>query len=143
MNAVITTCPISRRSGQLSLRLLRRFLENGVLGNLPRHSPETSLAPAAVSCRNTEPLFTIPSMPWIVPHLLACGLLGGSTLDPMRYLSVFDRSGNETDYETEFVPRIGERIELQYSVGRGPMQVHYFRVKDVLYCLQAPSDNKV
>jgi hypothetical protein len=60
----------------------------------------------------------------------------------MRYLRVIDQTGNKTDYETEFVPRIGERIELEYSMGRGPMQVHHFRVKDVLYRLQAPADNQ-
>ncbi len=35
-------------------------------------------APAAVSCRNTEPLFTIRQTPWIVPHLLRIGLILGS-----------------------------------------------------------------
>jgi hypothetical protein len=60
----------------------------------------------------------------------------------MRYLRVIDRDGNETDYETEFVPRIGERIELEYAVGRGTKQVHYFRVKDVVYRLQAKPDDQ-
>jgi hypothetical protein len=56
---------------------------------------------------------------------------------------VIDQAGNKTDYETEFVPRIGERIELEYGIGRGSLQVHYFRVKDVLYRLQAPTDHQV
>jgi hypothetical protein len=48
-------------------------LENGIIGNLPRHSPETSLAPAAVSCRNTEPLFTTQATSWIGPKILPPG----------------------------------------------------------------------
>jgi hypothetical protein len=68
--------------------------------------------------------------------------LSGSTLDRMRYLRVIDRAGNKTDYETEFVPRIGERIQLEYAVGRGAMQVHFFRVKDVVYRLQAKPDDQ-
>jgi hypothetical protein len=68
--------------------------------------------------------------------------LDGSKLDRMRYLRVIDRAGNKTDYETEFVPRIGERIQLEYAVGRGAMQVHYFRVKDVVYRLQAKPDDQ-
>ena len=61
----------------------------------------------------------------------------------MRYLRVFDQIGNKTDYEAEFVPRIGERIQLQYAVGRGPMQLHYFRVKDVAYRLQEKPEIQV
>jgi hypothetical protein len=60
----------------------------------------------------------------------------------MRYLRVIDQAGNKTDYETEFVPRIGERIELEYPIGRGSKQLHHFRVKDVLYRLQAPTDDQ-
>jgi hypothetical protein len=60
----------------------------------------------------------------------------------MRYLRVIDRAGNKTDYETEFVPRIGERIQLEYALGRGSKQVHCFRVKDVVYNLQAKPDHQ-
>jgi hypothetical protein len=69
-------------------------------------------------------------------------LFGQATLVGMRYLRVIDRAGTETDYETEFVPRIGERIQLEYAVGRGAMQVHYFRVKDVAYRLQVKPDDQ-
>ena len=63
--------------------------------------------------------------------------------DRMRYLRVIDRNGNKKDYESEFVPRIGERIELEYGVGRGPIELHHFRVKDVAYRLQEKPDIQV
>jgi hypothetical protein len=51
------------------------------------------------------------------------------------------RSGrNKTDYEAEFVPRIGERILLEYGIGSDPVRPHYFRVKDVMYMYRL--DNK-
>ena len=53
----------------------------------------------------------------------------------MKNLRVIDEAGNKTDYETEFVPRIGERIMLEYKSGSDPLREHYFRVKDVLYRL--------
>jgi hypothetical protein len=55
--------------------------------------------------------------------------MGRATLDGMRYLSVIDRAGNEKDYETEFVPRIGERIQLEYAVILGS---HYFGASQLL-----------
>jgi hypothetical protein len=54
-----------------------------------------------------------------------------------KTLRVLDEDGNETDYETDFVPRIGERILLEYRTAKGgPSKQHYFRVKDVMYRLQ-------
>ena len=61
----------------------------------------------------------------------------------MKSLRVIDQAGNNTDYETEFVPRIGERIELTYRVGDEPLRPHYFRVKDVVYRLQFAADIQV
>jgi hypothetical protein len=56
----------------------------------------------------------------------------------MKTLRVIDSIGNKQDYETEFVPRIGERIVLVYGTGRAPVETHFFRVKDVEYHLQNP-----
>jgi hypothetical protein len=54
----------------------------------------------------------------------------------MENLRVIDEAGNRQDYKTEFVPRIGERVVLEYGeVGR-PVVTHYFRVKDAAYHLQ-------
>ena len=61
----------------------------------------------------------------------------------MKYLRVIDEIGNKQDHETEFVPRIGERIMLTYSQGSDPMRDHYFRVKDVEYRLQNKPDHQV
>jgi hypothetical protein len=61
----------------------------------------------------------------------------------MKYLRVIDQDGNNTDYESDFVPRIGERIELTYRVGAGPLRARYFRVKDVVYRLQLAPDIQV
>ena len=61
----------------------------------------------------------------------------------MKLLRVVDQAGNRTDYETEFVPRIGERILLQYGTGGDPVRPHYFRVKDVVYRLDEPPDIQV
>ena len=61
----------------------------------------------------------------------------------MKQLRVIDQAGNRADYETEFVPRIGERIFLQYGINKGPVKPHCFRVKDVMYRLQEPSDIQV
>jgi len=58
----------------------------------------------------------------------------------MELLRVIDPIGNEQDYETEFVPRIGERIVLDYGVGGRPVTTLYFRVKDVEYHLQNRKD---
>jgi hypothetical protein len=50
----------------------------------------------------------------------------------MKSLRVIDEVGNGRKCETELVPRIGERIELEYG---DPVTTHYFRVKDVVYGL--------
>jgi hypothetical protein len=58
----------------------------------------------------------------------------------MERLRVIDEAGNRQDYDTEFVPRIGERVVLEYGVGGEPVAMHHFRVKDVAYHLQNASD---
>ena len=60
----------------------------------------------------------------------------------MRNLRVVDQVGNQHDYETEFVPRIGERIELRYGFAGDPVRTHYFRVKDVMYRLSNSPENQ-
>lgn len=61
----------------------------------------------------------------------------------MKLLRVVDQAGNRTDYETEFVPRIGERILLRYGTGGDPVRLHYSRVKDVMYRLDERPDIQV
>ena len=61
----------------------------------------------------------------------------------MQHLRVIDQAGNGTDYETEFVPRIGERILLEYGIGKDPVTPHFFRVKDVMYRLHEKPDIQV
>jgi hypothetical protein len=61
----------------------------------------------------------------------------------MKTLRVYDQTGSKCDYDTEFVPRIGERIQLEYRVGAEPLRPHYFRVKDVMYRLDKPTDIQV
>jgi hypothetical protein len=62
----------------------------------------------------------------------------------MKILRVYDTIGNKCDYETEFVPRIGERIQLEYRDGmNAPLRLHYSRVKDVMYRLDKPADVQV
>jgi hypothetical protein len=56
----------------------------------------------------------------------------------MKYLRVIDQDGNKFDYETEFVPRIGERVLLAFPLGRLRSIVHHYRVKDVMYRLTNP-----
>jgi hypothetical protein len=58
----------------------------------------------------------------------------------MKRLRVIDESGNKQDYDTEFVPRIGERIELEYGRSGQPVTTHFHRVKDVAYRLDKPAD---
>ena len=57
-------------------------------------------------------------------------------------LRVIDRAGNHTDYETEFMPRIGERILLEHGTGSELVRPHYFRVKDVMYRLGNRADKQ-
>ena len=54
----------------------------------------------------------------------------------METLRVIDEHGNNQDYECGVVPRIGERITLEFGVGGQPVRRHYFRVKDDEYRLQ-------
>ena len=61
----------------------------------------------------------------------------------MKYLRVIDKAGNKQDYEAEFLPRIGERIVLEYGVGSEPVREHFHRVKDMEYYLQKPTDAQV
>ena len=70
----------------------------------------------------------------------------------MKTLRVIDQSGNRHDYETDFVPRIGEHIVLVYGRGgdtgtprgrgREPPAPHYLRVTDVLYRLDNPTGHQ-
>ncbi len=54
---------------------------------------------------------------------------------------MIDQAGNKQDYETEFVPRMGERIVLSFGNYReNNVREHFFRVKDVEYHLQNRSD---
>ena len=57
----------------------------------------------------------------------------------MKHLRVIDETGNQADYEAEFVPRIGERIRLDFGRGKGVVRPHYYRVRDVEYSF----DNEV
>ncbi|HEY3989200.1 MAG TPA: hypothetical protein VGM02_07875 [Acidobacteriaceae bacterium] len=61
----------------------------------------------------------------------------------MKYLRVVDQAGNGQDHETEFVPRIGERIVLIYGHTKESVKSHYFRVKDVALHLDQKSDRQV
>jgi hypothetical protein len=58
----------------------------------------------------------------------------------MPLLRVIDQAGNKTDYETDYLPRIGERIMLEYGINKNLVAIHYFRVKDVMYRLQKKPD---
>jgi hypothetical protein len=60
----------------------------------------------------------------------------------MKHIRIVDQVGNHTEHQTEFVPRIGEVIVLEYGpVGR-PKEAHYFRVKDVMYRLDHKPENQ-
>ena len=54
----------------------------------------------------------------------------------MKALRVIEEVGNNQDYECEVVPRVGERITLDYGIGGQPVTRHYFRVNNVKYRLQ-------
>jgi hypothetical protein len=60
----------------------------------------------------------------------------------MRYLRVIDEIGNKQDFETDYVPRIGERIILEYGTGGNRVKEHHLRVKDVVYRLQNKPDHQ-
>ena len=61
----------------------------------------------------------------------------------MKHLRVIDEIGNKQDVETEFVPRIGERILLTFGIGNEPVREHFYRVKDVEYRLDNPVEHHV
>ena len=75
--------------------------------------------------------------------------IGENRLSVMKTLRVVDQRGNRYDFETDFVPRIGERVLLLHRRGDVPSAdhvrggetaaPHHFRVVDVLYRL----DNSV
>jgi hypothetical protein len=60
----------------------------------------------------------------------------------MELLRVIDQFGNKEDYRTEFVPRIGERIVVEWGVHGTPVVPHYYRVKDVAYHLSNGPDTQ-
>jgi len=60
----------------------------------------------------------------------------------MKNLRVVDQAGNRQDFETEFVPRIGERIVLVYKTVDEPLKEHHFRVRDVMYRLDNETENQ-
>jgi hypothetical protein len=39
----------------------------------------------------------------------------------MPFLRVIDQAGNNTEYETNYLPRIGERIMLEYGINNDPV----------------------
>ena len=68
----------------------------------------------------------------------------------MKILRVVNQSGHRYDYDTDFVPRIGERLLLanKRGVDSGALPVrggenaalHHFRVTDVLYRLDRAAE---
>lgn len=58
----------------------------------------------------------------------------------MKLLRVIDELGNKTDYETDWVPRIGERLVLVQGLNKESVTDHYYRVKDVVYFLNNRSE---
>jgi len=60
----------------------------------------------------------------------------------MKLLRIIDEVGNKTDYETDWVPRIGERIVLVRGRNNEPGSDHYYRVKDVVYFLNNCSEGQ-
>jgi hypothetical protein len=61
----------------------------------------------------------------------------------MTYLRIIDQIGNKQDIETDLIPRIGERLMMEFGVGGRPITAHYFRVKDVEYRFDNPKENRV
>jgi hypothetical protein len=61
----------------------------------------------------------------------------------MENLRVIDQVGNKQDYQTEFVPRVGERVVLEWGVYGEAVRSHYYRVKDVAYHLSNPAHAQV
>jgi hypothetical protein len=61
----------------------------------------------------------------------------------MYSVRVVDEAGNGKDYEVEFIPRIGERIVLEYGTNREQVRPHYFRVKDVAFHLDLKPGDQI
>lgn len=61
----------------------------------------------------------------------------------MKYLRVIDQIGNKQDVEAELVPRIGDRVSLEFGRGGEPVRPHYYRVKDVEYRFDNPIEHQV
>jgi hypothetical protein len=59
----------------------------------------------------------------------------------MRIL-VVDEIGNAQEHELAHLPRMGERIVIDYGVGGRPVTTHYLRVKDVTYFLDDPPETQ-
>jgi hypothetical protein len=53
----------------------------------------------------------------------------------MENIRVINQAGNKQDYEVQTVPRIAERIVLTYRIGNDPLELHFFRVRDVMHNL--------
>jgi hypothetical protein len=61
----------------------------------------------------------------------------------MKLIRVIDEVGKMTDYETDWVPRIGERIVLVQGPNNETATDHYYRVKDVVYFLNNRFEGQV
>jgi hypothetical protein len=61
----------------------------------------------------------------------------------MKSLRVIDSAGNKQDHDVDEIPRIGELVMLEYGIDKTPVDQHYFRVKDVLYNIQAAPGRQV
>jgi hypothetical protein len=55
-------------------------------------------------------------------------------------LRIVDESGNDQDYDAEFLPRLGERIVL--GTGK-PDKLRCYRVMDIEYRLDHPAGSQV
>ncbi len=55
-------------------------------------------------------------------------------------IRIVDEIGNKQDHEVGYLPRIGERLIMQYGIGGAPVTTHYLRVKDVAYYMDNPID---
>jgi hypothetical protein len=63
--------------------------------------------------------------------------------DPcMKQIRVVDQAGNQQEHEADFLPRIGERIELLQSESQSSAVTHYYRVKDVMHRLNSGTGNQ-
>jgi hypothetical protein len=60
----------------------------------------------------------------------------------MTNLRVIDEVGNKQDFETNHVPRIGEKIVLVYGKGGQLVEEHHLRVKDVMYRFDNKPDHQ-